>query len=158
GTYSGFIVGWDSVGTYGVLSGTATQPVTIQAAPGTDSASVIITNKNNKTQYAIDLEPGCGFVVLSNLTVDGAAGGFAKYPNRGGGIKVAASLGCHIEGCQVQNVDYGFGILADNVTNLVVRRNTIRNTGAHGNGNYGHGLYLSGSTTGALVEGNVIYG
>jgi hypothetical protein len=157
GTYSGFIVGWDPDGTYGVLCGTDAQPILIRAAPGTGATNVVITGKNNKTQYAIDLEPGCGYIVFSNLTVDGASGGFAKYPNRGGGIKMAASPGCRIEGCQVQNVDYGFGILADNVTNLVVRGTTIRNTGAHGNGDYGHGLYLSGSTTGAVVEGNVIY-
>ena len=156
GMYSGFIVGWDPDGTHGVLSGTATQPIAIQAAPGTDGTMVVITTKNNKTQYAIDLEPGCGYIVLSNLTVDGSSGGFAKYPNRGGGIKVAASPGCRIEECRVQNVDYGFGILADNATNLMVRGNTIRNTGAHSNGNYGHGLYLSGSTTRAVVEGNTI--
>jgi hypothetical protein len=157
GTYSGFIVGWDPDGTYGVLSGTDTQPVTIQAAPGTDGTNVVITTKNNKTQYAIDVEPGCGFIVLSKLTIDGSSGGFAQYPNRGGGIKVAASPGCRIEDCRIQNVDYGFGILADNVTNLLVGGNTIRNTGAHGNGDYGHGLYLSGSTALAVVDGNLIY-
>jgi hypothetical protein len=156
GTYSGFIVGWDPDGPYGVLSGTPTQPITIRASPGTPATNVVITGKTNKTQYAIGLEPGCGCLVLSNLTVDGSSGGFAKYPNRGGGIKVAESYDCRIEGCEVQNVDYGFGVLADNATNVLVRGNTIRNTGAHGNGDYGHGLYLSGSTTGAVVEGNVI--
>src|SRR5215470_12388126 len=34
GTYSGFILGWDPDGTYGVLSGTAAQPVIIRAVPG----------------------------------------------------------------------------------------------------------------------------
>ena len=157
GTYSGFILGWDPDGTYGVLAGNAAQPITIRAATGTPAVNVVITNKNNKTQYGVDLEPGCGFIVISNITVDGSSGGFSKYPNRGGGIKIAGSHDCRVISCQVQNVDYGFGILADNATNLLLRANMINNTGAHGNGNYGHGLYLSGSTTGAIVDGNVIH-
>src|SRR5207244_6415476 len=118
--------------------------------PGT----VIINARNNKTHSAIDLEPGCDYITLSGFTVQGA--GIANYPDKGSGIKVTGDNDAVI-GISISGIDYGFGILADNANNVLIKNNTITGTGNHGNGNYGHGLYLSGSTDGAVVTGNVIH-
>src|SRR5262249_43957473 len=74
GTYAGFIVGWDSTPAsagdpYGMLSGTAGKPITIQADPSAPPGSVIINSRDNKTPVGIDLEPGCDYIVLSGLTI-----------------------------------------------------------------------------------------
>src|SRR5262249_19527798 len=74
----------------------------------------------------------------------------------GEGIKVT---GAHdsVVGCTVANLDYGFGILADNAPGVLLQGNTVYGTGWHGNADYGHGIYLSGSSDGAVVRGNVIH-
>ncbi len=154
GTYTGFILGWDTTGTYGTISGTAGHPITIQADPAA-SGAVVINQRDNKTQAGIDLEPGDNYVNLIGLTVDGSSGGFAEYPNYGEGIKVTGNNDSVID-CTVTNVNYGFGIIADNANNVLLEGNNVSNTGDQGNGNFGHGIYLSGTVTGAVIKGNTV--
>jgi parallel beta-helix repeat protein len=161
GSYAGFIVGWDSVAAntgdpYGTINGTASAPITIQADPAAAPGSVIINSKDNKTQAGIDLEPGDSYITISGFTIDGTGGGFAQYPNHGEGIKVAGSNNDIVENCTITNVNYGQGIIADNANNVLIQNNTITGTGNNGNAYYGHGIYLSGSSNGAIIKNNVI--
>ena len=75
GTYAGFIVGYDPAGSsvYGTIAGTASAPITVQADPAAAPGSVVIDSANPKTQVGVDLEPGCDYVVISGLVVDGTA-------------------------------------------------------------------------------------
>ena len=125
GTYAGFIVGWDSSTPgqgdwYGTIAGTPGKPITIQAAPGSAPGSVIINSQNNETQFGIDLEPGCNYITISGITVNGSSGGLAEYPNHGGGIKVAGNNDI-VENSTITNIDYGFGIIADNANDVLCR-------------------------------------
>jgi hypothetical protein len=158
GTYAGFILGWDSTGTYGTISGTASQPITIQADPNA-SGSVIINSRNDKTPVGIDLEPDDNYVTISGFTVDDSSGGITGTPSDpilGDGIKVTGNNDSVIN-CTVSNINYGFGIIADNANNVLIQDNNINHTHSQGNGDYGHGVYLSGTLTGAEVIGNQIY-
>ena len=163
GSYAGFIVGWDSQAAdtgdpYGTINGTATAPITIQADPSAAVGSVLINYQNAETQAGIDLEPGCNYITLNGFTINGASGGFAEFPNKGEGIKVAGSNNVIVENMTVENVNYGFGIIADNANNVVIKNCTITGTGyaQNDNGDYGHGIYLSGTNSGAVIEGNTI--
>ena len=160
GSYTGFIVGWDSQPAssgdpYGTINGTAGHPITIQADPSAAAGSVVINNKDNKTQFGIDLEPGCNYVTISGITVNGSSGGLAEYPNRGGGIKVCGSNSI-VENSTVTNIDYGFGITTSEANNVLLLDNTISNIHAQGNSEQGHGIYIANNTVGAVVDGNVI--
>ena len=82
GTYTGFIVGWDSTPAssgdpYGTINGTAGNPITIQAAPNASPGSVIINAQRQQDSVGIDLEPGCNYITISGITVNGSrmAGG-----------------------------------------------------------------------------------
>jgi hypothetical protein len=158
GTYAGFILGWDPSGTYGTISGNASQPITIQADPAA-SGSVIINSRDNKTHAGIDLEPGDNYVILAGFTVDDSAGnitGTPSSPNQGEGIKVTGNDDSVIN-CTVTNINFGFGIIADNANNVLIENNNVSYTHNQGNGNYGHGLYLSGTLNGATVVGNTFH-
>ncbi|HEX4590239.1 MAG TPA: hypothetical protein VH120_09950, partial [Gemmataceae bacterium] len=125
GTYAGFIAGWDSTGTYGVIAGTASAPVTFEADPAAAAGSVIINAANNKTTNGIDLEPGCDYVTLSGFNIQGGgAGGIGTYPNKGDGIKMTGN-GDAVINCTVANVGYGFGIFAGNAKNFLIHGNTV---------------------------------
>ena len=162
GSYSGFISGWDSTPAssgdpYGYIDGTASAPITIQAAPGSPAGSVIIDAQDNKTQAGIDLEPNDNYITISGFTINGSSGGIAAFPNHGEGIKVAGSTNDIVENCTVTGIGYGFGITANNANDVVLNDNTIAGTGNSGNADYGHGIYIAGDTDGAVVEGNDIY-
>ena len=80
GTYAGFIVGWDAHQPareilYGTIDGTAGNPITIQADPNASPGSVIINSQDNKTRCGIDLEPGCNYITISGITVNGTVAG-----------------------------------------------------------------------------------
>ena len=161
GTYAGFVAGWDSTPAssgdpYGTIDGTAGNPITIQAAPNASPGSVIINAKDNKTQFGIDLEPGCNYITISGITVNGSSGGLAEYPNHGGGIKVAGNNDI-VANSTITNINYGFGIIADNANDVLLQGNSISNIQNQGNGDYGHGIYLSGTNTGAVINGNTIF-
>ena len=154
GTYSGFIAGWDSTPAssgdpYGTIDGTASEPITIQAAPSAARGSVIIDSANSETHSAIDLEPGNNYITISGLTITNAAGNVTNE-----GIKIVSSSNDTISNCTVSGVG-GWGMFVDTTTNLVIKNNTV--TGTTGSGDEGHGMYISGSTSGAVVEGNDVY-
>ena len=164
GTYAGFIAGWDSTpigpqGTggdqYGVLAGTAAEPITIQADPSAAPGSVIINAKNNETHYGIDIEPGCDYVTVKGITISDT-GNITNSGVRGGGIKLCGNYDAAISNT-ISNIVYGFGIIADNANDVLLQNNTISGTGNQGDGDYGHGIYLSGTNSGAVIEGNVIF-
>ncbi len=160
GTYAGLIAGWDTVPAtsgdpYGYIQGTAGSPVTIQADPTAPAGSVVINSRDNKTRWGIDLEPGCNYVTISGITIKDT-GGITDASDRGGGIK-ATGTNDTINQCDVASIVYGFGLFADNANNIVMSDNTITKVGSQGNGNYGHGIYISGSTSGAKLIGNLIY-
>jgi hypothetical protein len=160
GSYAGFVAGWDSAPAtsgdlYGTVAGTAAAPITIQADPSAAPGSVIINTRANEVRYGIDLEPGCDYVHLIGFTI-ADSGGITTSSDRGGGIKVVGNNDQVINNT-VTNIVYGFGIIADNANNVVLKNNTVTGTGSQGNDNYGHGIYLSGSLDGAVVQGNVIH-
>ena len=161
GTYAGFIAGWDSVAAstgdqYGTIDGTASQPITIQAAPGSTAGSVIINARDSKTAFGIDLEPGCNYVAISGFTINDT-GSITTTSSHGGGIKLCGNYDS-ATGNTITNITFGFGILADLANDVLLKDNTISGTGNQGNADYGHGIYLSGTNSGAVIEGNVIYG
>jgi Bacterial Ig-like domain (group 3)/Right handed beta helix region len=162
GNYPGFIFGWDSVpagggDTVGTLNGTAEAPITFRAAPGAAIGSVVIDQKNNKTHYAVDVEPLCSYLVFQNLTIsDTGPGGGITQTGVGGGFKLA-SPNCSIINCQVTSIYKGFGILADNANYTVIQGCSVSNVDNQGDGTYGHGIYISGSTGNATVQGCTIF-
>ena len=152
GPYPGFIAGWDSTpatsgDSYGYIRGTAGNPITIQADPTALPGSVIIDSRNNETAVGIDLEPGCDYIKLTGFTIEDSDGSITRE-----GIKVTGNNDSLIDDT-VSGVG-GFGILADNANNVLIQGSTI--TGTTGSGDTGHGIYISGSTNGAVVEGNTI--
>jgi hypothetical protein len=161
GSYQGFVVGWDNVPAsgdlYGTINGTASAPITIQADPAATPGSVIINFRNSKTETGIDLEPGNSYITISGFVIDGSAG-LSAYPSRGQGMKIAGSSNVVVSNCTITSIGYGFGIIVDNASYVVLKSNTVAGTGAQGDGRYGHGIYISGSTDHAVVQGNVIHG
>ena len=160
GSYAGFIVGWDSTPAstgdqYGTIDGTASAPITIGADPNAAAGSVVINARNNETRVGIDLEPGDDYITISGFTINDS-GGITSASGRGEGIKVTGNNDV-VSNNTISNIVYGFGLFADNATNVVLRNNTITGTGNQGNANYGHGIYVSGSTNGAVVQGNVVH-
>ncbi|MGO8746012.1 MAG: right-handed parallel beta-helix repeat-containing protein [Thermoguttaceae bacterium] len=173
GTYAGFIVGWDSAtigpsGTggdpCGVLAGTSAAPVTIQAAPGSAAGSVIINAKNSETDFGIDLEPGCNYITVSGFTI-ADTGGITTTTNHGGGFKLCGNNDAATNNT-ITSITLGFGIIADNANNVVIKNNSISGVGyqvlqssgsTSPDADYGHGIYLSGSNSGAVIEGNTIF-
>jgi hypothetical protein len=150
GSYAGFILGWDVP-----EAGTASKPITFEADPNAAAGSVVINAKNYETHAGIDLEPGCDYITISGFTIDDS-GGITDSLDHGEGIKVAANNDV-ITGNTISGIVYGFGMIADNATNVALRNNTITGTGNLGDPNYGHGIYLSGSLDGAVVQGNTIH-
>ncbi len=153
GSYAGFIAGWDSTAAssgdpYGYIDGTATAPVTIQADPSASPGSVIIDSRNNETAVGIDLEPGCDYINLAGFTIEDGDGSITKE-----GIK-ATGTNDGIINNTVTGVG-GFGIFVNNANDVLIQGNTV--TGTTGSGDTGHGIYVSGSTNGAVVEGNLIH-
>ncbi len=157
GTYTGFVVGWDGAGTYGTIDGTAGDPITIQAAPNAAPGSVIINAQDNKTRFGIDLEPGCNYITISGITVNGSSGGIAEYPGHGGGIKICGNNDT-VENCTISNINYGFGIINDGGWYTLLQNNTISNIYGQGNTEYGHGIYMSDDSQYGTVIGNTISG
>jgi hypothetical protein len=150
GSYAGFIMGWDTP-----TAGEAGAPITFEADPAAAPGSVVINAQNSKTHVGIDLEPGCDYITIAGFTIVGA-GGIATYPNKGSGIKVTGNNDS-VLGNTVTGIDYGFGITSDGANFVVIRNNTVSGTGNHGNADYGHGIYVAGSTDGAVVVGNVLH-
>jgi len=159
GTYDGAIFGWDDPPCQGdeycVIAGTASSPIVLEADPGAAPGSVIIASRNSKTAMGLDLEPGCDYVNIVGFTVTNAgtaktsAGSITKA-----GIGVESSTGNKVLNNTINGVSGIGGIFVDNVDGVVVQGNTVLNT--QGTSTTGHGMYVSGSSTGVQVLENVI--
>ena len=143
GTYAGFILGWDAA-----TAGTAGAPITFQADPHAAPGSVIINSRDGKTPVGIDLEPGCDYINISGFTIQKGDGSITKD-----GIK-ATGNNDSITNNTVTGVG-GFGIFINNANNVLIQGNTV--TGTTGTNTTGHGMYISGSSDGTVIRGNVIY-
>jgi parallel beta-helix repeat protein len=143
GTFQGFVLSWDNP-----QAGTAGSPITFQAAPGTTAGSVIINERNNKTPVAIDLEPGSDYVTIKGFTIenDGTV--------TNDGIKATGNNDSMIDNTVVGVGD--FGIFTDNANDALIEDNNI--SGTLGTDTDGHGIYVSGTCTGVVIEGNTIDG
>jgi parallel beta-helix repeat protein len=168
GTYaSGFVLGWD-----GPQDGTASAPITFHAEPG-----ATITGRNGKTADAIDLE-GASYIVVEGFTITNPSSSITRAGIRSvtnhkvvirdnhidgmgtWGIFTAFSDDILIQGNTASHSQSQHGIYVSNSSQRpVVRGNTLF-------GNYSCGLHMNGDVsqggvgviTGALVEGNIIYG
>ncbi len=151
GTYQGVIFGWDAPksGPYSTIAGTATSPIVIEADPTAAPGSVVIHTQSEYSNIAFDLEPGCDYVAVVGFTVT-SDGSVTKA-----GIKVAGSTGNRILDNTVDGVSGIGGILVDNVKGALIQGNTVTNT--QGSGDTGHGMYVSGSSTGVKVLHNVVH-
>jgi hypothetical protein len=160
GTYDGAIFGWDTGNCKGdpycTVAGTATNPILFEADPSAAAGSVVIAAKNSENKSGFDLEPGCnyvdlvGFTVTNGGTADTAAGSITKA-----GIAFSGVTGNKILGNTVNGISGVGGIFVDTATNVLVQGNTVLNT--VGTGDTGHGMYVSGSSTGVQVIGNVLH-
>ena len=150
GTYTGFIVGWDppGQGTYGTIAGTAGKPITIQADPNAAPGSVIINTRCNKTSVGVDLEPGCNYVTISGLTVNDSDNSMIM------GIKACGNYDSLIDNT-ITKVNNGFGIHSDGANNVLIEGNNI--SGTTGTNAAGHGIYVTGNVTGAIIKGNIVH-
>jgi len=160
GTYDGAVFGWDTAPCQGdplcTVAGTSTNPVLFEADPTAAAGSVVIAAKNAHTDSGFDLQPGCdyvdivGFTVTNAGTADMGAGTITKA-----GIAVAGSTGNRILYNTVDGISGIGGILVDGVTGVLVQDNTLTNV--VGTGTTGHGMYVSGSSVGVQVIGNVLH-
>ena len=141
GSYVGFISGWDDTGTYGIIAGTAGNPITIQADPAAAPGSVIINSRNNKTPCGINLEPGCHYVTIAGFTITND-GSIRNY-----GIKAAQSDNVNILNNTVHGVG-ATGIFTSFSSNGIIQGNVSYSNGEHG-------IYVSNSPQNVQVLDNI---
>ncbi len=160
GTYDGPIFGWDTAPCAGdplcVVAGTAAHPILFEADPTAAPGAVLIAAKNGQTDSGLDLQPGCDYVDIVGFTVTN--GGTATTPAGSitkAGIALSGTTGNRILGNTVDGVSGIGGILVDTATGVLVQGNTLLHT--QGTGTTGHGMYVSGSSVGVQVVGNVIH-
>ena len=139
------------------MTGTAGNPITIQADPNATPGSVIINSRNNETRVGIDLEPGCNYITIKGITVDGSSGLITSTINNGYGIKITGNYD-QLIGNTVQNMIGACiaGIHDDGGNNAVIQGNTITGVQSGGDGKKGHGIYVA-DATGVQVIGNSIH-
>ena len=161
GTYDGPIFGWDGPAPCPgdplcVVAGTAAHPTVFEADPAAAPGSVVIGGKNGQNDSGFDLEPGCdyvdivGFTVTNGGTADTPAGSIMKA-----GISLSGCTGNRILSNTVDGVSGIGGILVDTANGVMVAGNTLLHM--KGTGSTGHGMYVSGSSVGVQVIGNVLH-
>ncbi|MGA2584844.1 MAG: right-handed parallel beta-helix repeat-containing protein [Tepidisphaeraceae bacterium] len=143
GTYAGFSLSYENT-----QSGTAAAPIVFEADPSAAAGSVIINSENSKTPVAIDLEPGSDYVTIKGFSIENN-GTVTKE-----GIKATGNNDSIIDNT-VTGVG-GFGIFTDNANNALIEGNTV--TGTTGTNTTGHGIYVSGTCSGVVIENNTIDG
>jgi Right handed beta helix region len=160
GIYDGVIFGWHTApcprDPYCVLSGTASQPILIEADPKASAGTVIIAGRNKKTAIGIDLEPGCNYVNIVGFTVNND--GTPETPPKSitkAGIKVSYSIGNVVYRNIVKGVSGLGGIFLNSVRNVYIAQNLVTKT--KGKNTTGHGMYLAGSSSEVHILDNDIY-
>ena len=153
GTYTGTSVN-------PAISGTAGSPITFAASPG-------VTISGGTKAFALS---GRNYIVISGFTITGTSsygisvsngsndtisgnaitgtGSHAIYLSGGGNNTVSGNTESYA-GTPQQGLS-AYGIWLNNETGDLVKRNVTHDNSAHG-------IYLSGTTTGALVAGNTSY-
>jgi len=159
GTYDGAIFGWDGPAPCGdtdcTITGTAAHPILLQADPAAAAGKVVIASKNKRTAIGLSFV-GCDYVFVRGFTVTN--GGTAATPAGSitkAGIAVAKSTGNRLDANLVDGVAGIGGILVDFGTNVLVTGNEVRNV--QGTNTTGHGMYVSGGSTGVQVLDNAIH-
>ena len=159
GTYDGAIFGWDGPAPCGdtdcTITGTAAHPILLQADPAAAAGKVVIASKNKRTAIGLSFV-GCDYVFVRGFTVTN--GGTAATPAGSitkAGIAVAKSTGNRLDANLVDGVAGIGGILVDLGTNVLVTGNEVRNV--QGTNTTGHGMYVSGGSTGVQVLDNAIH-
>ena len=137
GTYAGFVMGWDTP-----ISGTASAPITFNAAAGT-----VINARDNKTPDGIDLEPGCNDITIQGFTIENPAGGSIGRA----GIRVTGSDGVIVRNNTADNCGT-WGIFTSHANDVLVEDNTASNSQKQ------HGIYISNASVGPVVRGNTVFG
>jgi hypothetical protein len=142
GTYAGFVMGWNTN-----PAGTVSDPITIEADPSAAPGSVIINSQNPYTAVAADLEPGSDYVTVEDFTIEND-GTVTRD-----GIKATGKHDSILNNT-VTGVG-GQGIFANNAPGIVISGNTV--SGTLGTNSTGHGVYVAGESTGAIIRGNIIH-
>jgi hypothetical protein len=142
GTYPhGLTLGWDNP-----TSGTATNPITIEADPAAPSGSVIISGNGYNSLDGIDLEAGCSYVTIKGFTINNASGTIGRA-----GIRIEQSTGVQVLN-NVCNHDGTWGIFSSHTTDLLVQGNVASNAIKQ------HGIYISNSPVNTVLRDNIVFG
>lgn len=167
GRYAGAVFCYDgpNQGKYGTFAGAANNPVTFEADPSAARGAVVIQSANDKTPAGFDLEPGCDYVNVVGFTFDNShdfSMSDAGLRVNGDGDVIADNVVRYVD-CTSVPSDHldaagkaaggkGFGVIMDNVAGVVLEGNDVSFT--CGDGDSGHGIYLSGSSSGAVIRRN----
>jgi parallel beta-helix repeat protein len=137
GKYAGFIMGWGTP-----ITGTASAPITFNAAPG-----AVINASNGTTASGIDLRSGCNYVTIQGFTIENPAGGSITRA----GISVIGSDDVIVRNNTVDNCGT-WGIFTGFANNVLVEDNTASRSQTQ------HGVYISNASVGPVVRGNIVFG
>ncbi len=147
GTYAGFDV---------QTSGTASAPITFEAAPG--ATVTINAPEGNRKDSGINIEDWNNGAAMDYITIEGL-----HINNASGNIKmgIRAVWNGAINSTGVQLIDNtitgcsNFGILTSHEDNLLIEGNSV--SGTTGTGTIGHGIYVSNACFNAHVIGNTLF-
>lgn len=131
GNYAGFVMGWDTP-----KSGVAGKPITFAAEPG-----VNIVTRNAKTADGIDLE-GSSYITITGFNITGMARA---------GIRAVQDTNVVISNNVTDKNGY-WGIFTSFSNNVTISNNTASRSTIQ------HGIYVSNTSTGAVVTGNYVWG
>lgn len=142
--------------------GTAKRPIVFMADPAAAPGTVVIASKNTSKDghEGFTLRAGCDYVHIvgfniSNKTTDGQPPGNISLS----GIFLEGTRGNEIAGNTIEGIINGSGgIVVHNVTDVLIQENTITGTTTEGKSTRGHGINISGPSTGVRVYYNVIRG
>lgn len=160
GTYTaGFTMGWDAGGKFGLRSGKAASPITIQADPAASAGSVIITgpatldSSGTLAAHVIytDTANGqgqCDYIVIQGFTIN--CGSKVSQD----GIHIGQSSGVQILNCTVTNAGR-FGINTSHTTDCVIQGNSV--SGSKGSDTSGHGIYVANNAVRPVVRNNTLF-
>jgi parallel beta-helix repeat protein len=136
GKYAGFVMGWDKP-----TLGRPDAIITFQAEPG-----VTIISRNGHTPDGIDLEPGCGYIVIEGFAVNNASGSIRRA-----GIRVTGSDHVSVINNDCEN-NGNWGIFASHANDLLIDHNITAHSKVQ------HGIYVSNSAERATIRNNTTFG